>query len=308
MSWISAETCIKATTAENGEVWVLAGDGRAENTRKGLPDFIDSLPAYGLHLRFRVPMLPRNAELALQLHGLAMDGRLSSVAIGSPRCCGCKADLADPSVLLYAARNFEHPASVGGWRKIADADEAALQFVAARHCAATPPPLSRHPIGELLTFVDGLNAESCASLLGLIGDPRWFIDPANPDRLNKLPQFLGLDPRTQRNAALEREKLSRNRLVKSCWRGERSASPRSATLRPGQFLWGAWHRKGGGWAGDLAASKKFVSFVQRLWLAAACGPARAGEMFAASLFFSEPAVSEAFEFFAQEKFGWSCRA
>ncbi len=280
---------VKVTTSPDGIVWVLDGDKLPRSTRMGVAEFIRRGffrdPKY-----LRVPGLVRNARLLTELHLAVRRDEYYSLEVCSPLCCFSSEQRDDPATLLYNARQFDYPISSGGWRYFDNADmysasltaryaegglddEATLQF-----------ELASHPAYPAVTFIKHLDQVSVAALLGLIFDPRWYINPLEPDRSNKLQQFLGLDPKCQ--AAKDPssgDRVARNRLVLACWKN--GPVPTPADIGPGQFLWKTWYARGGGTRGDLAASKRLVDYLRQSWLMFVCRGGMQSEVFVPKLFF-----------------------
>lgn len=284
---------VKLTLAPDGTVWSLDGQGLPRST--GLPpaDVLRALPG-GEPRLVRVPGLPGNAPLLLGLYREAMKG---SSAVSGLEVCGPSFAVpggppADPALLLYHARAFDVPASVGGWRRFTEAD--ALAYGLAARLAGQPydeeaavADLGRHPVWPYLSFVAGLDARAAARLVGMVLDPRWYADPSRPEQHNRLPQFLGLDPRTQSAQKVDASgRVLRNRLVLACWKNGNPPPP--GDVRPGQFLWRTWFARGGGARGDLAASKRFVEYLRQTWTAAAATGPQKSRLFAPKCFFPEP--------------------
>jgi hypothetical protein len=287
--------------ADNGEIWMLNGGHPAAATGLTADEFIVARPAYSPHAHIRVPGLRRNARLLLALFQAVQRRQFASLSICSPWCSGPKGDEASPEVLLYASRGFDVPYSVGGWRRF-DAVDASLFKFAAESMEESPsfPDLNAHPAGWLLRWIDGVDEELVSQLLGIIVDPRWFVDPAEPDRANKLQQFLGLDPATQQ-AESGGARWQRNRLVLHCWKLVAPPDVGTLHLYPRRFLWWSWHAKGGGWKGDLAASKRFVAFVRQAMLMSLCRGAPSRELFVPELFFRQTEVAQAFAKFLRSR-------
>jgi hypothetical protein len=274
---------VKMTRDAGKGLWFMPGNGA--------PREISNEREWQLPPRssVRVPGLRRNMNLIACLYNMKNMGRLQSLEVCSPWCAGVNADLASPKVLLSMASTFEAPISVGGWRQVDAIDKAAFQF------ADVPCPVKRlsdHPIYPFLLWPDGLREKPLIELLGHIGDPRWFIDPANPDRGNKLRQYLGLGSVRQEAAINLRSPRGRRYFsVLSCWYRD---EPPEGWLEPNQFLWRLWREKGGGKRAELAVSKCLVNYIRQVWLMTVCRGGLASELFVPSLFFKEPDEVEAF--------------
>ena len=98
---------VKLTVSSAGQVWLLAGNHQPSNTNLSVDEFIDNRPEYAKYAAMRLPGLHTNVALLLALYEEKQQGRLHSLEVCSPRCCGPQADKADPGILLYAMRNFE---------------------------------------------------------------------------------------------------------------------------------------------------------------------------------------------------------
>jgi hypothetical protein len=184
-----------------------------------------------------------------------------------------------------------------------------------------------HPAWRSLQFIPTLNEDCCATLLGYIMDPRWYVDPCNPDRTARLESKLGLNPKTQAGVTLAGVKPWRNHhlcsTVLRCWKDPQQVGmiikafqcvgPEPTTgattpgLRPGDFLWRIWGYAIGCGPGsreppttaviaDLRASCRFIAFLSRVWISAiyesAILPDCGASLFRAADFF-RPYLSEA---------------
>jgi hypothetical protein len=286
---------VKVTTDPAGLVWYLDGLHLPQPTRLSVDEFLKQPLPWGPARLVRAPGMARNARLLLAIYREIMAGNtlFSGLEVCSPLCCVNTEQRNDPAVLLFKTRSFDPPVSVGGWHSFGPEDLRAylLAYFQQNELPGDQDDVAEvlhsHPAWRALSFVAGLNTAAAAQLLGLIIDPRWYIDPADPDQTNKLPQFLGLDPRAQAQQTAGNidpgGRAERNRLVLSCWKtGE---PPQPTELRPGQFLWKVWYAKGGGARGDLAASKRLVDYLRQTWTAALCRGAQAARLFVPEFFF-----------------------
>lgn len=285
---------LKLTVAENGDVWVLEGDGMPVCTGLSVDEFI----AHDGWERLRVVGTAANAHLILRLYARAK-GR-QPVEVCSPLCCESAEDRRDPEVLLYSMRFFEGAPSVGGWHAVGSRDIPSYLLAAHFQKNETVGPqqlqaFSVHPAYPALSFVQGIDSDACCHLLAEIVDPRWYIDLGDPDRGSRLGQFLGLNPRTQAGVGREEESWRHDRCkrVLTCWR---TGSPpgRLQELGPRQFLWRVWHARGGGVKGDLAGSKLFVAFLRAAWTDAVCQGPKAGHLFVPEIFFQHEDEAKAY--------------
>lgn len=301
------------TTDADGVVWIQEGRSPAAPVRAAdhhvLCDVVRQRRA-----RFGVPGLARNAPLLLRLYDASLhhDARCT-VAVCSPAVCPSDVERDDPVFLLYCARDFAgRAASVGGWRPFGPLDAAAFAAAERAHtgqpesATSSPYPPDRHPARPALALIPDLDLALVDCLLGTIVDPRWFVDPWAPATAPKrLAQFLGLAPRVLAVGAASGPggaapghlayggRAWRCRLSVLCWRRGAQTPPPLEGLRPEQFLWRRWHEKGGGAAGDLAATKLFVEYLRQTWLRAVCRGGRASEVFVPELFFGADAHGRA---------------
>lgn len=288
------EICsIKLTVGHDGLVWRLDGCGLPHNTGLDCTAFFSQvdLPVSSV---VKVPGLPVNTLLLLGLFQLYKNGVIGRLEVCSPRQL-LDLELAnDTSLLLYRLRNIQSPSSTGGWHKF-NADDFCHYLLVARLFKYQPAlqvpltkVLSNHPSWPALSFIDGLDHENVAALLGVIIDPRWYIDPRKPDRSNKLACYLGLMPRFSGSVRTHRYTSGQGQryvLVRKCWKDlSKTDPPRS--FHPRQFLWRIYEEKGGGFRGELAASKRFISFLRQVWLGEIAGESASDTLFSAEEFFS----------------------
>lgn len=276
MTAVLDATTIKLTTATNGDIWALWGEDLPRPTGYNL----QRLPGDwkpGETESWRVPAAQKNVPLIVHLGQHVAAGRGRSLEVCSPRCSTQE----QPAEELYSARAFNHPASAGGWHRYADADALIYYMTVAyqkrSQISANPPyaPLQCHPMWHALSFISGLHFDYVGVLVSLILDPRWFVDPEHPDRDNRLPQYLGLDPTTQamvasgppdpQSATRSAMRARRYNIVRRAW-GAGKMPTGAALADPGNFVWRAYLGKGG-LKGEIAASKLFVAFLSQVWLA-----------------------------------------
>jgi len=158
--------------------------------------------------------------------------------------------------------------------------------------------LHAHPAWRPLSFIQSLNQLAVAGVLGHIVDPRWHIDPDDPDSIVPLEEVLGLTEETQADAFEGMPELGmhqqhlRCKEVLNCWKNrqfERNmyarfeiAGPRPVKdcnllgFAPYDFIWRKW---GEGLRlgmpdvpgtdpviANLRASRRFISFLRHTWV------------------------------------------
>jgi hypothetical protein len=176
---------------------------------------------------------------------------------------GVGAPVADPAGLVAAAcrapglaRNRRRPdpswpPSLGGTQRPGPVELATYAL------ADLPPDAVRdHPVYRRLAFIR-LDPISVGALLGLILDPRWFVDPADPGSLNRLGAFLRLDPKAARHDR------ARFRLAYRAWH---AGGPPADLADPAEACWRRWY--------DLRCDDRaifrvtvwFVRYLRAVWL------------------------------------------
>jgi hypothetical protein len=191
------------------------------------------------------------------------------------------------------------PSSLGGWHECSTVDLATYSLLSfsQQRCggAAACHAVRGHPIWHYVGFIPHVVAAPLAALLCEIVDPRWHLDVSHPDRAGRLRMFLGLTPKIQEQVAcgvpLRNRRMQRCQLVLRTWKT--SMEPPIDAEAPGYFLWRIWQGAGGGVAGDLRTSQKFVLFLRYAWLAAIQSRAAVGG--AEELFFPEGLLKTAAE-------------
>ncbi len=259
-------TAVQAHTGRDGSVWFLEGDRMPEHSGRSVADFLSG-PVLTRSSRVRVMGVPGNVRLILELVKRRSQV-LTSVQVCSPLACESVSRRECPESLLLDLREWSAAPSCGGWHEFTNSD---LPSYRLSECGGSSSPavvrglLEAHPAGYALTAMPDMDLAKCADLIGLVLDPRFFIDRHNPDRVSKLEAFLGIDPKVASSAGSSAPSVRRERyrLVLGCWRN-RFAGP--AGSAPDEFLWRVYKAAGGGWKGELRASQAFVNFLRHVWL------------------------------------------
>ncbi len=298
-STVAEDTVLKVTLAPDGEVWYLDGDRLPCRSGATKPEFLDDHPARLNADRVRVVGSPQNAKLVLRLYELKLRDELTSVEVCSPLVCSTAQDRADPEKVLYSMRRWTAPSTMGGWHEVTRFDYVAYAMSLLHQQGAEPQKLieflTEHPAYPSLSFpyADHL---ALAKLVATVIDPRWYVDPAAPDRPGKLYAYLGLDPATQKGDGSGRNKYlhARNRLVRDVW-----TVPGADLKRPNTFVQrfrSTVETKGEEWRGDLRASQKLVNYVRQVMMDALYPmPNRWGEsLFVPGHFFKQGAEEFAY--------------
>jgi len=181
----------------------------------------------------------------------------------------------------------EEAASVGGWHQLTEKDYATFalmaEFARAGH-RCTPvveQHLRRHPAWLALSFLPDLSKVAACGLIAAIGDPRWHVDSAKPDRHTKLRAYMGLGSRPElienllsgkfpEDLALApRLKARRLQWVLDTWTGGDYTPPAQDMVGPDGFLWRVYHSVASnktGFRGMMRACNVFLRFLQSVWL------------------------------------------
>lgn len=173
------------------------------------------------------------------------------------------------------------PPSLGGWHTMTDADYATYRLIEAQ--LHEEPEyhhsywLKLHPAYAALSFLPSLRPEAAIDLLGKIVDPRFHVDPAQPDRLARLRAFLGLNgqPALRGAAAYDAGCASDQRyslldasVVFATWSDGYADAIAKPALAPREFLFRVMKSVKADTRAEalLKASHVFVRFLRDVWL------------------------------------------
>lgn len=217
---------------------------------------------------------PRNAALLVRLYRAKSVGRIRSLEVCSPLAGGTANHGLDPRQSLIRIQAEQPSASCGGWHDFTALD------VTSYAMAASPESrlefLRLHPAWPAFSFLKPLDESAMADLVALLLDPRFFVDPFNPDRSDRVQSFLGL---SRRNPFPDRLAL-----VMRCWRFGLDGIPVSwkGVDGPGSFVCREAVRRG-----LVAASRLFVSYVTQTWTDELCRGRNKEELFVPEHFFPD---------------------
>lgn len=269
---ITDDLILKVHTDRDGRVWFLDGDRLSENSKMCALDFVNSHEVVSKADKVRFMGVPDNADLAMHLFSRKLHGDLGSLEVCSPLACETNSRRDKPDNVLFDLRKWAGRASCGGWHEFELGDYPSYGLASGLRLGADQSHLSRflkdHPVWYALAGVPHLFPKAVGELIGLVLDPRFFIDKQDPDRLSKLEAFLGLDPKiaiSEGRSGAATKQHDRYRVVLDCWKHEEPGRE-TAAIMPELFLWKAYYDAGGGWKGDLRASQKFVHYLRHCWL------------------------------------------
>jgi hypothetical protein len=279
---------LKVHTARDGQVWYVAGGRGAIDARVPIADFLDGAVCRGAH-HVRMVGSAANAEALCLLYAIKQAGHLLHLEVANPAAVGrTRAERDDPRLMLVRMRDSAvdglNPA-MGGWHEFVGADFPAYAIAASEIAGGRPEDLARfhmellmnHPAWPGLSFIEHLEVNALALLLGVILDPRWYMSLRTPrgsdvapyyDDAAKLHAYLGLDPRTMAGVlglCPESGSALRCRLVLESW-ASFGPPPGRGIEDPRCFLWRRYRRETGPVRGALRASQMFVDYLRLVWL------------------------------------------
>lgn len=237
-----------------------------------------------------------NIQAILDTYHLILQGASWQLVVASPTICEAPRELDVPVIALLRCRQCALPPAVGGWHRFCDLDYPG--YAIAGQLLKTEPDSKfimamwhGHPVCRAAEFIDGLQPDAAAMLVGEIVDPRWFVDEKSPDKTTKLDNFLGLNSKVQREAIeLNLPHLTdyhrRCRLVYDCWAGATDLS------QPNAFI----ARQAAAFSTDplnnsLFGSKLFVAYLRSAWLRALCkDPGLGNELLPVEKYVDTPAT------------------
>lgn len=258
----------------DGIVWTLRGNQLPFSTDKNLLQFLLSFDMLS-NRHIRIIGNANNAQLLLALYLKHIQIPNSYIEICSPLICASRKERLNPVNALYAMRNCDSAASLGGWHKMVANDYFNYALISHLQKVNTVDDhaislLKSHTVWPTLSFIPHLNLTACCKLIATIVDPRWFIDVDNPSRGAKLKKYLGLDKSNIISLSENRFSSAYNDkcvLVYNSWNGNKSLKDID---NPSNFLWRIFKHvssKHGPIIGALRASQTFIDFIRLTWLA-----------------------------------------
>lgn len=291
---IREEETLKLHTAPTGEIWYADAAHAPRSSGLVLADFLQDRNWLSRERSIRVLGLVANAALIKELYVRQLSQLIGRIELAGPLVCETAAERCNPEIALFRMRQCLLSASLGGWHAMTERDYPS--YALASYLAGTDDYadehavriLQTHPAWPDLTFIRGVDPRNCARLLARTLDPRWYINPQFPERVAKLDEFLGLDPKTvhavsdsKRTPGGGREQ--RCRITLGSWKTNDPPGTAERSI-PANFLWRTWFAAGGGPKGDLRASQQFVAYLRHTWLQALC-KGQVNNLFAPDLLF-----------------------
>ena len=224
-------------TAMDGNVWYSLSDNRTRSSGRRAAAFLADPPC-GVDRQWYLAGTVENAPL---ISSLAEHSDISAF-VCTPLACSTAVKCAvDPDYALCLLSQWTGTVpSQGGWRPLTALDALTYRMTAASDTTLAQRRqllglLVSHPLFKSLQFIRGSSELACARVIGLLRDPRWFVDPTKPDSSSRLMAFFGL---CRRGWSASPKYCWRRRQIREAWQGI-GAPPNAASLQydPGCFLW-----------------------------------------------------------------------
>jgi hypothetical protein len=249
-----------------------------------------------------------NAKLLIHLYQSKLYSKLHSLKVCSPVVCKGEKRRQDPKIILMDMMQAKDlPGSLGGWHEFYETDYFAYTLASQNFedVEAIKDYSSTHPAWPYLQFIPHLNPIKCAQLLGGLIDPRWYVDPENPDSHSRLEGYLGLNPKVQQMLSSDSDNKAyvyeRCKLVLEAWK---TKPPTEEQLEePKYFLWRIHDNETDETMADLRASQTFMTYLRETWLHAIYrtngGVSKEG-LFAPDIFFNHISEVNAYKDYISE--------
>lgn len=245
--------------------------------------------------------VPCNAPLIAEHHRVHPDKPLFLAGPASARCD--RRTRLSPAQSLQAMRRIGSWPSCGGWHRMraAEVDIYALSAMvlgSGYDDLAVDSAYARHPASLAIRFIPTADETYAKRLLADWLDPRWCVDPSDPDSDSMLYEHLGL--RTQNMLRLHDPSLPSDDclnlgraevLMLSWYKHDQHVDLR----RPEHFLHRILYSTRDKSIGLRRACRAFARFVRDVWLDALC-PHR--EMFVPEYFFKREDEAESYRRYA----------
>lgn len=259
---------------DQGYVWYAFDDQMPIPSMSKVGIFVRK-PPFTASDTVRVIGCHSNVDLLLRLYDHKINGKLSKLQVCTPTVCSAAVRHGRPEIALLDSGQWNGwPASLGGWHEFDKTDFPSYYLARSFDMGIEPDDVityagKSHVAWHALSFIPHLNHEYCFRLIGKLLDPRWFVDPDEPDKNSRLEGFLGLTPKTQYHVNEGDDKTTLGyklcELVLRAWKMGKPTS-KAEYSQPGNFLWRIHASEGTGYKADLRASQVFVSFLKIVWL------------------------------------------
>lgn len=286
-------------TEKDGSIWCAKDDDLADRLDL-TPDQLIELPLAREAQRINLLGVAENAELIARLYeSQALSGgrEPGEVRIGGPRVCSLLGDV-QPSLVLRQLRNRSAVGSLGGWHSMTEDDYCTYRLIELTTKKPSDwshriqPFVELHPSYPAISFVRCDCTITVAYLISEIVDPRWHINPAQPDRRTTLYRHLGV----LESPVLEQADAARRGGPAPISRRARRAGLMLAAVNygrdgyadelasPGSFLWREARKTGDDRSAVRRVCRRFAVMLSDVWRHYASSPAPDG-LFVPEYFF-----------------------
>jgi hypothetical protein len=202
-------TSLRLQATRDGDIWFSVDGSVPAVYREGLVAIREGcwVPGHkATELKIRellVSSMPVNADIILEMRNGLQAGVLEEAYLTPPISASCPVGwlsaptLDQRAITTLLLSNYEKKPSLGGKRRLHWAD--LITYKISQLCQVEDPNwielaafAVNHPAWPALTFMPKSNKLAAAKLIGLIIDPRWYVDQKNPDRSKKLMSAFGL--------------------------------------------------------------------------------------------------------------------
>jgi hypothetical protein len=249
-----------------GKVWLRAeGDVRCVG---GVADFL-ACPEFSYSKEIWAVGDRCNADLLTKAFIQRKPAHV--IKIGTPSVCPTVAQREDPHIVLSMIDDLHGCASsIGGFHQMTNSDYTVYRMV--NHLSLSPRLrdsecrhlVKYHPAWAALSFIPSLDIDNACVMLARIIDPRWFVSPGRPNRLQRLYTFLGLNENCFATST-GYNSIHAN-IVQDAWSSIAGTKPRPELDEPSNFLWRLVDKHQYSPKGYYLAARKFVQFVRAVWL------------------------------------------
>ena len=232
---------------------------------------------------FRLPASRSTSYLINRLWVKRKIGDAISLQLCSSRPlikCDNKYKLDTVSKFLYI-HNYVDTPSRGGWHEFTD-DEYPTYLIsellkekntlAKNYNSRLMYIYEQHPLNQPMSFFREFDQLRIGEILGLVMDPRFFINPSDPDKDYDLMSFLGVFHSIIRKNIIDpniTSRASRLATLISIWKTDSFLNMKK--LSPGvEFIRNSWLRikalHKDPYAADLIITRYVISFIRNYWL------------------------------------------
>jgi len=263
-----------------GHVWSQRAKQSPRRTRLTVTDFINYADLQG---RVHVIATPENVPLIVSLWKERDRFPEMQLHVGTPRMIEHTVKIGD--ALSAAATAPPLAPSLGGWHPFTDQDAISYELASLyckdpRYDQRVAELAKQHPVWPLVGFISTINCVGLGYWLGAVRDPRWYVNPKDPNSTSPMEKYLGLWPKLQHQLILDDVKALRSRtglrcaITKSCWLPATDAEMAACDLEdPRNFLLRILVARCPEQpaVGIIRASQVFTRFVRALWLSQLSG-------------------------------------